>query len=75
VEVAVAGERKPVRPVGVLAHDRNLAGGIKIVSLADPDIGEIEAALGGPDRSFGEDEIFLDQFGHCAARQYAGAPS
>jgi len=42
------------------------------MSLADSDVGEIEAAIGRPHRPFGEDKSVLYEFGHDARREHAG---
>src|SRR6266446_3552458 len=58
-EFTVPGKCEAGRPVSVFAHQRDLAGGIEIKNSADPDVGEIETAVGGAERSFRENEAFL----------------
>src|SRR5467141_814873 len=70
-EFTVPCEREAVRTVGVLAHHRNLAAGIEIENLADPDVGEIETAVGGADWAFRENKAFLYKLWRGTWRQHA----
>src|SRR5205823_7458311 len=70
-EFTVPCERDAVRAVGVLARHRNLAAGIEIENLADPDVGEIETAVGGADWAFCENKAFLYKLWRGTWRQHA----
>jgi len=60
-EFAILRQRDAVGAACPFAYHRNLASRVEMIGLSDPDVGKIKTAISSTDRTFGENETFLDK--------------